>query len=261
MGLAVTCRQYFLALPFAAGVLTWIRVRQGQGDGFEWLSKAGIALLLGISPVIAMGLVWKGLTSPKMAEGSSLKGLKVSLGLNFSRPLIVAFYILVYLLPFTFPAISSLKRSLRSCVLFIAILCGLTVNHFSELFLQPGPLNRIIQAGARIPHGSGVFLVLVTAAASYNGLAVLFSFWNRRQRLMSCMPVAFSLLVVAFFVLEQLGVGGNVPFFDRYNMQIAPFLGILAFAMFPELTRSRAVVISSLSLVSHFMLWRFTSAV
>jgi hypothetical protein len=60
-----------------------------------------------------------------------------------------------------------------------------------------------------------------------------------------------------FFVVEQVGVGGNIPFFDRYVLELAPFLGLLAFWLFPTLTKSRIAVLIGFSTLGQFMLWRY----
>jgi hypothetical protein len=68
------------------------------------------------------------------------------------------------------------------------------------------------------------------------------------------------LFVVLFFIAEQIGVGGNLPFYDRYVLQLAPFLGIIAFFALPRLTPARLLALAALSVLSHIMLWRFAFA-
>jgi hypothetical protein len=68
------------------------------------------------------------------------------------------------------------------------------------------------------------------------------------------------LLVIVFFVVEQIGVGGNLAFFDRYVLQLAPFLGLLAVSVLPRLTPLRILALAALSVLSHVMLWRFVFA-
>ena len=63
--------------------------------------------------------------------------------------------------------------------------------------------------------------------------------------------------VERFFVGEQFGVGGDVPFYDRYILQLAPFLGLIAFFLIPKLTTSRATALAGMYLLSQEMLWRF----
>jgi hypothetical protein len=97
----------------------------------------------------------------------------------------------------------------------------------------------------------------VAFVALYNAVSVCLFLWEQRKTLSSCAPALFALLVIVFFVAEQIGVGGNLPFYDRYVLQLAPFLGILAFFILPRLTPSRLVALAALSVLSHIMLWRF----
>ena len=47
----------------------------------------------------------------------------------------------------------------------------------------------------------------------------------------SCAPVVFALLAVVFFIIEEAGAGGNIPLYELYVVQTAPFLGLIAFAL------------------------------
>jgi len=58
-------------------------------------------------------------------------------------------------------------------------------------------------------------------------------------------------------LLEQFGVGGNIPFYDRYILQLAPFFGVIAFALLPALDSARLVALAGLSFLSNVMLWRY----
>jgi hypothetical protein len=66
----------------------------------------------------------------------------------------------------------------------------------------------------------------------------------------------FAFLVTVFFIAEQVGVGGNLPFYELYVIQVAPFLGLMAFALLPRLTPVRLMALVSLSVLSHVLLWR-----
>jgi hypothetical protein len=69
--------------------------------------------------------------------------------------------------------------------------------------------------------------------------------------------VTYALLAILLFIAEQFGVGGNVPFYDRYVLQVAPFLGVIAFALLPSLDKARLFTLIALSFFSHVMLWRY----
>jgi hypothetical protein len=139
----------------------------------------------------------------------------------------------------------------------IAAMGSAVITYFNSFFLQPGPLNSLIQFASRLPHGGTVVMAAIAMVVLYNAVAVGSLLWEQRQTLSTCAPALFALLVVVFFVAEQIGVGGNLPFYDRYVLQLAPFLGIIAFAVLPRLTPARIVVLGAMSILSHIMLWRF----
>ena len=102
-----------------------------------------------------------------------------------------------------------------------------------------------------------LFFGLIVGATIYNFVAVGMLFWEQRTILFSCPTVVFSMLAIVFLVAEQLGVQGNIPFYDRYVIQLAPFVGIIAFAIAPQVNLMRLFVLGAMSLLSHGMLWRY----
>lgn len=259
MGVAVTCRQYNLALLPAAALFVlyqWRRPAFREKSG--WTLNAIFSLALAAVPVLLMVLVWRGISSPGMATGTSYDHMwKATVGLNLERPLVVAFYTLVYLVPLTFPAMFQINPSQRRRALLVAILGGGVITYFDSLFLQPGPLNSLIRSSSRVPHGGTALFAAIAVVVIYNAASICFLLWEQRQALSSCAPAIFALLVVVFFVAEQIGVGGNLPFYDRYVLQLAPFLGLVTFAVLPRLTPVRVLVLAGMSVLSHIMLWRF----
>jgi hypothetical protein len=259
MGLAVTCRQYNLALLPAAALFAFHQWRaRPSSEKSRWAASSIFSLALAVVPVLLMVLVWKGISSPGMATGTSYDHMwKATVGLNLSRPLIVAFYAAVYLVPFTFPAMFRLRASQRRIALSVAVLGGVGIAYFNSIFLQPGPLNSLIRFASRLPHGGTVLFALAAVAVLYNAVAFGFLLWEQRRSISSNAPAVFSLLVILFFIAEQIGVGGNLPFYDRYVLQLAPFLGLIAFTVLPRLTPLRLLALGGLSVLSHVMLWRF----
>ncbi len=69
--------------------------------------------------------------------------------------------------------------------------------------------------------------------------------------------VLVSVLFLIFFLMEQVGVGGTMQFFERYVLQAAPFIGMLAFGLLPRLGAWRAGAMLAMLISSHWMLWRF----
>jgi hypothetical protein len=259
MGVAVTCRQYFLALLPAAVFFAFYQSRRaGMRENPRWVSGVVVSLLFAAVPILLLILVWKNISSPGVASGTSYDHMwRASAGLNLSRPIIVAFYTGIYLLPLTFPAMFQLRGSQRRLALLFAVLGGAAITPFNPLFLQPGPLNSLIRFASRLPHGGTTLFAVIAIVAVYNAASVCALLWEQRQVISSCAPTVFALLVILFFVAEQVGVGGNLPFYDRYVLQLAPFLGLIAFTVLPRLTSARVFAFLALSVFSHVMLWRF----
>jgi hypothetical protein len=261
LGLSVTCRQYNLAL-LAAAVITVIQPLGtkvwAEGEKRPFVVRALLCLALSLLPILSLVLVWKGIASPSMESGASYNMMyKASAGLNFTRPIIASLRIAVYLVPFTFPLVKRIKPMYRWLTFAIAVAGGLAAGYWTESLLQPGPLNTIVGVAGRLVHSRALPFGLIAAAAIYNAIALGLTIWEERKLVWSSPLVAFSLLAILLFVGEQFGVGGNIPFYDRYVLQIAPFLGVIAFAFQAALDRARLFALITLSFFSHFMLWRY----
>jgi hypothetical protein len=112
--MAVTCRQYFLALlPGALFFVIWQIFRNSATRNWRWCTWAALSLLAASVPVLALLLIWKNFSSPGMVAGVSYQGQQARVGLNFHGPLVAAFYIAAYLVPLTFPAMFRLKHFSR----------------------------------------------------------------------------------------------------------------------------------------------------
>ncbi len=256
MGIAVTCRQYYLALFPAAALLSLFRLR-GQGAKQKLLRLLGTILSLSAAsvPVILLICVWKGITSPGTAAGVSSPDWKAYADLNLFRPIVAAFYSCFYLVPLTFPAVWRVRPPARWLALLGASIAGIVAACLGPSLLQPGPLRTLISMGSRLPAGKFILLGCIAALTVYNALVIGVLFWEKRHSAQSCSPVIFALLTVVFFAVEQLGVGGNVPLYDRYLLQIAPFLGIIAFSVLPRLGFTRLLTLAAMNVVAHIMLW------
>lgn len=66
-----------------------------------------------------------------------------------------------------------------------------------------------------------------------------------------------SILAIVFFVAEQVGIQGNLPSYDRYVIQMATFLGIVAFALARKLSMPRLLALGASSVLGQYMSWRF----
>lgn len=258
MGIAITCRQYYLALLPAAALFALCQLRGRRSEGKSlWFVSVILSLTAAIAPVLLLVLVWKGLSSPGMVSGMSYGTWKSRVGVNLLRPLVAAFYTALYLVPLTFPAMLRLRSGHRSRALLFAGLGGIGAALFSSSLLQPGPLRSLVQVTKRMPGGEFIFFGLIAGVTTYNAVALGHLLWEQRAALFSCPPVVFALLTAVFFIAEQVGVSGNIPFYELYVLQIAPFLGLIAFALLPRLTLPRLSALAFLSVVSHALLWRY----
>jgi hypothetical protein len=258
MGLSVVCRQYYLALVPAAGLLALVqsRARHRKGNLLWWASVV-TSLIASAAPVLLLLAIWKGLTSPGVATGTSNKMWHAQVGINYVRPIISGFYVVFYLLLLAFPASFGLKRTLRLKALAVACAGGLVAGYLQASLLQPGPLRTAIYFVARQPAERFILFGLLTAMALYNAIALGSFGWARRAEVSACPPLVFALVMISFFVAEQFGVGGNMLLYERYTLQLAPFLGLVSFALFPRLSYPRLCLLVAMSEVSHIMLWRY----
>jgi len=261
MGIAVTSRQYYLALlPAAALLAIWEMRRSAQPR--SWFSKIGavVSMALAVVPALLLVMIWKGATSPAMAAGVTYTNWQVKVGANFFRPVTALIYSSVYLVPLTFPLMLRLNLSRRWRDIGIAILAGLGAARFHAQTLQPGPLRSAFYAIAHGPLMMEVMFGMLVAVATFGALTIARTLWDGREELFSRPAVVFAVLMVLCFIGEQAGVGGNTPFYDRYMLQLAPFLGVIAFAALPRLGYERLSVLAAMSVLNHVILWRYAFA-
>lgn len=258
VGLAITCRQYYLALlPAAVLFAVYLWRRRPPQEKAAWILPTALSLTAAGLPVLLLLLVWKGLSSPGMVSGGSYANWRAAVGMNFHRPIIAGFYVALYFLPLTFPAMLALRPKQRWRAGLVAGLGGLGAIHFMSTLLQPGPFNSLIDALSRIPRGQFLFFGLIVGVTIYNFTAVSVLLWERKATVLSYPPVIFSIFVILFFIAEQVGVQGNIPFYDRYVIQVAPFLGIIAFGVLPDLNLARILILGAMSVLGQCMLWRY----
>ena len=253
MGIAVTCRQYYLMLLPAAVLVAVIQSRRGKVvESSLWFVTVILSLATAIVPVLLLVLTWNGFTSPGVGHSMWNTGV----GISGLRPVVAVFYIALYLVPLTFPAMLHLRPAQHRRALVFAALTGIGVTYFRSYLLQPGPLMSLVHIGGRVPAGEFIIFALIAVVTIYNAVALGLQLWARGASLFSSPLLAFALLAIVFFIGEQVGVGGNMPFYDRYLLQLAPFLGLVAFDVLPGLTLQRLLSLVFLSVVGQGMLWR-----
>jgi hypothetical protein len=258
MGIAVSCRQYYLALLPAAALFGLFRLR-GLGSKERFVRLLGIILSLSVAsaPLILLIVIWGGVTSPGVATGLSHQELpwRAYAGLSVFRPIVAAFYSCFYLAPLTFPVVWRVRLPFRWLAFLAASISGILAACLGPSLLQPGPLRALVGLASRLPAGQSILIGSITALTVYNAFMMGLLIWQKRQIVLSCPPIIFALLTVVFFIVEQLGVGGNVPLYDRYLLQIAPFLGMIAFSLIPRLGFSRLLTLAIMNAAAHVILW------
>src|SRR6267154_528127 len=258
MGIAISCRQYYLALLPAVALFGLFRLR-GLGSKERFVRLLGIILSLSVAsaPLVLLIVVWGGVTSPGVAPGWSHQELawRAYAGLSVFRPIVAGFYSRFYLVPLTFSVVWRVRLPFRWLAFLAASISGILAACLGPWLIQPGPLRALIGLVSRLPAGEFLLLACVAALTVYNAIVIGLLVWQKRHTVLSCPPAIFALLTVAFFIVEQLGVGGNVPLYDRYLLQIAPFLGIIAFTLIPRLSFSRLLALGVMDAVAHVILW------
>lgn len=261
LGLAVFCRQYFLALIPAMGLTAGLIVLTRGLPRPSWWVLLALSFVCAILPSIFLVLIWGGFTSPGMVEGVSYHGRwSAATGFNLTRPVIAGFYTAVYLLPLTFPAVFRLTKRQHLCAAMLALLAFGAVLVIRFDLLQWGPLKSGLDAfGRRFGHEQ-LTLALLTSVAAYNFYAVCATSMEKWRRVINCPYLSFSISFLLFFLAEQIGVGGNIQFYERYMLQPAPFIGLLAFGVIPRNDRGHLYIVVMLFMVSQVMLWRYAFA-
>jgi hypothetical protein len=258
IGAAIISRQYNAALLPAAAVLLLYLFSQRASEGRPlWLASVTLSLTVAVIPMLLLLAVWGNVSSPAMATGTSYVTYQAGLGLNFLRPLVAAFCTGFYLIPLTYPAMKSVQSKRRWRVLLLAVIIGTAAVPFRTYLVNIGVLNSLLNFTFRLPAAGIVAFASIAILITYNALTLGMLLWEKRRGVLRCPPVIFALLTVLSFVGEQLGVGGNIPFYDRYVLQLAPFLGLIAFFLLPVVTLSRVAVLVGMYLLSQIMLWRY----
>jgi hypothetical protein len=255
VGLAVTSRQYYLALLACWPILLLYRWRSKLTGSA--VTAAFLSLAAAVVPILCLVLVWHGLSSPNIVAGVSYTKWSSKVGINVIRPLIAAFYVGLYFVPLTISEAVRDRLAMRKQVWALAVVGGIAMAIIGAGFVQPGPLRTLLRFGDRLPHGANILLAVVAAITIYNFTLFADSAWERRGELIRNPAVVLSILVIVFFILEQVGVGGNIPFYDLYVLQIAPFLGVVAFAVYPRLKTGRMIPLALLWVVGQVTLWRY----
>jgi hypothetical protein len=258
IGAAIVSRQFYLALPAATAVVGLFLVAHKAPEcRATWLVVLVLSLAVALLPVLFLALIWKGITSPGIATGTSYKNHHAGIAVNFLRPVVASFCTGFYLIPLTFPAMKRLHARFGWLALLCASIIGIAAIPFRVQLTNIGVIQSMINAASRLPAGGTLAFGFIVLLNVYNAIAFGLLVWEKRSVLLECPPLLLSLLVLLFYVGEQLAVGGTIPFYDRYVLLLAPFLGLMVLSLIPKLSFPRLAVFAGMYLLSQAMLWRF----
>jgi hypothetical protein len=250
LGLGIWFRQYYLALVPAFAVAWW----RSPPRRLWWV-------LFAVGPLVAVGglwALWGGLTSPPARVGIlSHSGhlIRASIGFSPWRPFSALAYVGLYALPLL-PWGDRTRLPRRDLVVLVVAACliAAALAASGRSLWDRGPIMVVIQASARVHAALAPVLDgALTVAAFLGALAIGRLTW----RLSSSEPLLIlCAATVVFFALEQLGVDGAVPFYERYAHQVIFFSTALVLLVAPPPHAAKLVAfIGILVLLSQVTLW------
>jgi hypothetical protein len=233
LGLSVTSRQYYLAVIFALWCTNaWLDLRR-----FAWRESAQVAAvalrhaafgLVMVAPIAFLVAIWGGLAPPLLRDGISHPGWDAEIGINLYRPLSAMMLCGLYSLPLAVLLVD--RTTFRPRPLFttaLLSLCLAAALDLPRLFCDStqqvtcGPVDAVFSAVATIGLGAPLAAVMLWVAMLCL-LAIGKALRPDAGRVLALQIMAVTALAV--FVLEQVFVGGNIPFYDRYIHQVWPLL-------------------------------------
>jgi len=245
-GIAILTRQYALATA-GAMILTWVLCTRSVL--LVALSSLGVCAALA-----ALGWVWGGLSSPasRLPSGPAMHSV---VALNLARPLAALASVGAY--------IALLVRWRKSRIGWLgaigaAAASALLVAGGIELWGN-GPIATVIAKFDRFGNVVARALAASLGGAAVAALAaVCVGLVGLRHSLggSASAILVFAAGSTTLFVLEQAGVGGTIPYFERYTYLMFPWAVYLTLRAFEA---ERGVVVAylgTLAVVGQWMLWR-----
>lgn len=249
-GLSVLGRQYFLAVLPAHAVL------RGSAERFggAWLRHATARLAIAAAPVLGLIFVWGGLTPPALRDGTAYQGRwSASVGVDASRPVSCALTLGVYLLPLSLSAWR--RRTAARNLVAACVLGALAAGSTTPWASGSGPIRSAISAATAGlgPAGGSATQVLMAVLGAWSLLTLLPQRTRGALALLGPSRAPATVFTLAY-VLEQAGVGGNIPFYDRYCLCLVPF-AVVALAR-RRVSRWSVAALCCMLLLGQVMLWR-----
>ncbi len=272
MGLSIITRFYLITLLGTIGSI--LLLEHFLKFNFKLLLIQFFAILIGLLPFLLLIYYWEGLVPPVFK--TRYPTFISEVGFNFKRPLAAIIYIGLWSSPIIFLGISFKKIAIKKNLLILACCFFLFfILIFNNFYLWNVKIEE--------PIGTGIFDFLIKKAYNFNtifgvllnaflsGIGLFFSILFMKELCLNdlkieCLNIRksqfkieiFLFFYIIFYVLEQLFVSGNVPFYERYMVLIYPALGYLLFQFLMEKQINLKVKIYILIsvLLSCLNLWR-----
>jgi len=249
VGAALCFRQYYLALVPAFALAWWKAPDRWQ----RWI-------LFAIGPVLVLGayfVLWGGLTSAAARAGATFgRDYKAYVGVNLARPLSALAFIGAYAAPLV-PWGDRTRISRRDLGIIMA-LAGVFAG-FIHLRAEPvwggGPLLTIITGVGRVRPMAGALADWLVLTAALSAILLLVHVTWRGKQAGAPLDVLCAAFLVGFLV-EQFGVGGNIPYYERYAQQTMFFASALVVLRAPPRAVRALIFIAVLLAASQWILWR-----
>jgi hypothetical protein len=219
---------------FCVLLVVWIRQPPAQRAFLSLLSA--ISLALACIPPLALIGVWGGLTAEGVRTNLSYQHFNATVGLNFVRPLTTALVIGVYALPALVFQGPQVQRLLPRFAVAAAV--ASLIAHA----LVPAPMlwctgKQIVLCGMIdggywfVRDNWGGFALGISFAAAFLGflgvICMSNAFLISQGAGSAGHAPTFAVFFLLFFTLGQVFVGGNIPFYERYVLQVAPMIGFV----------------------------------
>lgn len=265
IGVAIVGRQYYLAILPAMAVTVLMSFQRWGKVVWSGAEMIGVAIsgIISAAPVILIFALWGGLTPPNMQLGISYSNSTATIGMNLLRPINAVLYIGIYMLP---PLLlqRNITNRLRPIFLLFAFISALLLIALvpqGKLWCGTeagcGPIDWLYRlVRVRFSNQSEIYNGILAFGGSMGILLFIRAVLSDHPSSTELRAVVFGASFLVFFVVEQAFVGGNIPFYERYTLQIAPMLG-LALAGNRLFEVDRALIGSApMILYGLFRLWR-----
>ncbi len=265
VGLSIISRQYYLMLLPALGVTALVSYWVNQVS-LRVSSIAIASLAFGVIPLMCLWMLWTGFASPSMQLGTSYAGKTAGVGFAPLRAISCLLYTLIYLAFFSRPLWSSYWSSAtikgKQLSLVSSCLIAALVAIFSDRLFFAGPINSIqSKLGTFGEYLPSVFIFVIVLIAAFNACVLMKALKESKVALSRSPIFLLSSLVLVFFVLENSLIISEIGFYERYMLQVMPFIGVVTFKLVEESGQNYAAkdyaLFTLMFLLSTAMLWRY----